>query len=333
MYPRSVDESTRKKVAFAAREVQRLGADLIVVQQHLPSAAELARQTKVPIVFHSHNMSKAIPGTTPVGWLRRSRRLNYYRRLHGLIVVSQACQYQFSSNWPDAKIPVAVVSNGLDFSGWKPAEQRRNEIICVGRAAPEKGIQEAALAIEQVLTVHSNWMGRLLLAESNVHPQYMELIREIAIRSGGRIAVELGVPHTRVQQCCERAAIALVPSVWEEPFGRTGLEAHAGGCAVISSGTGGLAEIHGECALILPKSFSVSDISQRIAQLINDPDLRIRLARSGSMRVRERLSIASVSSRADNFYDRVLEQAYDNPKQFAAHNGDRGKSQVGLVSR
>ncbi len=47
----------------------------------------------------------------------------------------------------------------------------------------------------------------------------------------------------------ERAAIAMIPSKWREPFGRTCLEAHAGGAAVISSGSGGLREISGDAAL------------------------------------------------------------------------------------
>lgn len=317
-YSPTIDESTNRKVAFAAKEVLRLGADLVVVQQHLPSASNLASLIKVPVVFHTHNMSKAISSDTLLGWVRRSRRLKSYRLLRGLIVVSDACRREFLSNWPDIDRPVAVVPNGLDFSAWKPAETRTREIMCVGRAAPEKGILEAALAMEQVLSVHTDWAGRLVLAEPETHPQYMDSIRKICARIAGRITIEQSVPHARVQQCYERAAIALVPSRWDEPFGRTGLEAHAGGCAVISSGTGGLAEIHGDCGLLLPKSFSVSDITQKLTQLINDPDLRADLASSGNARARAKFAIDNVSHDADDFYSRVIERPRPNRVKFCA---------------
>mgnify|MGYP001321883403 CR=1 FL=1 len=317
-YSPTIDESTNRKVAFAAKEVLRLGADLVVVQQHLPSASNLASLIKVPVVFHTHNMSKAISSDTLLGWVRRSRRLKSYRLLRGLIVVSDACRREFLSNWPDIDRPVAVVPNGLDFSAWNPAETRTREIMCVGRAAPEKGILEAALAMEQVLSVHTDWAGRLVLAEPETHPQYMDSIRKICARIAGRITIEQSVPHARVQQCYERAAIALVPSRWDEPFGRTGLEAHAGGCAVISSGTGGLAEIHGDCGLLLPKSFSVSDITQKLTQLINDPDLRTDLASSGNARARAKFAIDNVSHDADDFYSRVIERPRPNRVKFCA---------------
>ena len=40
----------------------------------------------------------------------------------------------------------------------------------------------------------------------------------------------------------KKASIAVVCSRWEEPFGRSSLEAAANGCAVIISNKGGLPE-------------------------------------------------------------------------------------------
>ena len=39
-----------------------------------------------------------------------------------------------------------------------------------------------------------------------------------------------------------KSEIAVVPSRWEEPFGRTALEASSRGCATIISNRGGLTE-------------------------------------------------------------------------------------------
>lgn len=51
------------------------------------------------------------------------------------------------------------------------------------------------------------------------------------------------VPPDRIGEQIAAARAVLVPSVWDEPFGRTAAEALAHGRPVITTGTGGLAEI------------------------------------------------------------------------------------------
>ena len=50
------------------------------------------------------------------------------------------------------------------------------------------------------------------------------------------------VKHSKVLDIFKKSSIAVVCSRWEEPFGRTSLEASANGCAVIISNRGGLPE-------------------------------------------------------------------------------------------
>ena len=79
--------------------------------------------------------------------------------------------------------------------------------------------------------------------------------------------MDVAQPWSFVKAKCEQAAIALVPSKWDEPFGRTALEAHAGGCAVVSSGTGGLAEISENNAIVLPRGFVAEDVARAVELL------------------------------------------------------------------
>ena len=48
--------------------------------------------------------------------------------------------------------------------------------------------------------------------------------------------------HKKVLQTFKKSSIAVACSRWEEPFGRTSLEAASRGCAVIISNRGGLPE-------------------------------------------------------------------------------------------
>ena len=50
------------------------------------------------------------------------------------------------------------------------------------------------------------------------------------------------IKHDKVLSIYKKTSIAVVCSRWEEPFGRTSLEASSNGCAVIISNRGGLPE-------------------------------------------------------------------------------------------
>lgn len=306
-YSRAVDDSRRRKVAFAVDQVARTSPDLIVVQQHLPTAAALAARTRVPVVLHKHNMIKAIPSRNLWSLIRRRFKLSQYRSLAGMIFVSDVCRKMFAEDWPEVRLPSAIVYNGLDFSQWRPAEPKLDEIICVGRAAPEKGIKEAAEAIASVLKEQPGWRGRFILSEPGRFPAYLEEALSIVRPFGDRISVEFSLPFAAVKERCQNAAIAIIPSKWQEPFGRTALEAHASGCAVISSGTGGLSEIAPEHTLMLPPEFTFAHIAEHLRTLILDRDLRIRLARSGREHCAKKFALSEVAREADDFYDSAVD--------------------------
>ena len=53
--------------------------------------------------------------------------------------------------------------------------------------------------------------------------------------------------HKEVLKYLNKSEIAVVPSRWEEPFGRTALEASSRACATIISNRGGLPETTDHC--------------------------------------------------------------------------------------
>lgn len=228
------ETSTRQKVRDIARHLRSNSYDVVVVQQHLPTAAKLAAKTSLPIVLHTHNFQKAMPGNTFLVRLRRWHRLRRYKALTGLVHVSEICRADFKEHWPEFKGRQAVVYNGLDMGAWEASEVREQSIVCVARNVPEKGVLEAAEATCAVLQLRRAWRARFILSESRVDSDYAQATLEVLNRDA-RIDVLLDQPHEVVKLAYQTAAIALVPSVWREPFGRTALEAHAGGCAVVIS--------------------------------------------------------------------------------------------------
>jgi glycosyltransferase involved in cell wall biosynthesis len=319
-YSPSVDAHKHRKVAFAIKQARENSADIIVVHNHLPTAAALARRTSIPVILHKHNVTKAVGASGPVNALRRRWKLMQYRSLGGLIFVSEFCRANFVRDWPEVRKPSAVVYNGLDFAEWQPAAVRRKEIICVGRATPEKGIKEAAEAIAHILALEPSWSARLILSESQQHPSYLQEILSSLQSVSSRTVIEYSQPLAVVRDRLSQAAIAIVPSKWEEPFGRTALEAHAAGCAVISSGTGGLKEVSDNHAMFLPQNFTVEDIIGGLKGLIVDEAKRNNLAQEGREYCEKKFELNAVSACADRFYDTLNLAICD--RTFDGHGRD-----------
>jgi glycosyltransferase involved in cell wall biosynthesis len=294
--------TTRQKVAAVLALLRQSEFDIVVVQQHLPTAAGIASSTDLPVVLQTHNFQKQY-SKDPIGRLRRLLRLYRYSRLAGMLHVSEACRRSFLDHWPEIRSPQAVVHNGLDFSTWSAAADRKLEILCVGRSAPEKGILEAARAVGRLLEMRPDWRARFILSEPHCHPDYHRRVVE-ALGTGERRTIETNQSFEFVKHCAERAAIAIIASKWQEPFGRTALEAHAGGCAVISSGTGGLREISGPYARYLG-AVQEDSIREATLELMDDSAKRQELARAGHLHV-QKFSAQEISQQLDAFCESIV---------------------------
>ena len=78
--------------------------------------------------------------------------------------------------------------------------------------------------------------------------------------------------HIRGFCYLSKSEIAIIPSRWEEPFGRTALEASSRGCATIISDRGGLSETT-DHAIKLKKT-DVKNIELETEKLIRDKKFR-----------------------------------------------------------
>ena len=301
-FPRSAMSATRSRAQYVAALAGAHKPDVILVQQHLPTASAIARRCpEVRVVLQTHNFQKADYAAGSLkDWLRRGYKRARYKRLAGLIHVSEACRRAFTANWPDIALPQAVVHNGLDFAEWTPTEARAREIVFAGRCVADKGALEAAQAALRALAVRPDWTARFILSAVPENAVFFEAVRSALAPLGTRARIDVQRPFPEVKAAYETAMIALVPSKVSEAFGRTALEAHAGGAGLISSGIGGLREVSGPSALYLP-DVTADAIAAALGTLIDTPDLCARLARDGAAWVRERFSIESQAARLDSF--------------------------------
>ena len=81
--------------------------------------------------------------------------------------------------------------------------------------------------------------------------------------------------HEDVLRIFEKTSITVACSRWEEPFGRTSLEASANGCAVIITNKGGLPETVTDAKII--KDLNEKILTKNIDLLIKNSNLRNKL--------------------------------------------------------
>ncbi|MCL5777446.1 glycosyltransferase family 4 protein [Limibaculum sp. FT325] len=288
--------SSRDGVKFCVDLVRRFDPRVIVVHQHIPTAVRLCRAVRDrAIILHRHNYI-------------RHKRLSFFKRIYKsyllncldhFVFVSDSVRDNFTEHFGKLGPKSITIHNFLDFSEWNPNPERRKEIVFAGRCVPEKGVLEAVRALE-ILKEQTEWRAKFILSRCAEQPDYAETARRL-IAHNDKIDVLTEQPFHVVKRTMEHAAIALVPSLWNEPFGRTALEAHAGGAAVISSGRGGLREVSGDFAVYVDPT-DVRAFSEAIHGLMHDASARDWYAVSGHRVAHEHFSKSAVLPR----YDRLL---------------------------
>ncbi|MFT4091129.1 MAG: glycosyltransferase family 4 protein [Asticcacaulis sp.] len=288
--------------------LKALKPDFIEFHQHTVSMSKLARDmAHTPNALYRHNYVR------PPKHLLDHWRIQWRNRhFKGFIFVSQATKNAFIEHYPQYRPKSFTVSNPIDATLWPgDVDRKTNTIVFCGRAAPEKGLAPLCEALAQTLPEYPQWSARLILGKFATHAQWTEA--QIS-KLNHQAHIFKDLPLTEVKAQMSDAAIAVVPSLWEEPFGLTALEAMAAGCAVISSGRGGLIEASLEHALYLDK-VSADEISEALKKLMDNTEMRKDMASSGQTMVQMRQTMAL---RADD-----LEFARQNILTTALNNGSR----------
>jgi len=228
-------------------------------------------------------------------WLDDWRYNSRYARLDGFVFVSEAERDRFARAYPRVAGRAWAVPNPIDATPWLAPPDRRERVIAfAARAMPEKGLAEVCAALPAVLDQHADWRAVLMLNDWAQHARWAGPHVAPLERYGDRVTVLRSAPLSEVRNRMRSAAIALTPSLWDEPFGLTAVEAHAAGAALISSGRGGLREASGPHAVYLD-AVTPETLAGAIHRLIEDAPERIAMARAAQSYV---LAVHSPERRA-----------------------------------
>ena len=107
----------------------------------------------------------------------------------------------------------------------------------------------------------------------------------------------------------KEVSISVVPSKWDEPFGRSSLEAASRGCALIISNTGGLNETTKDAIII--KNITAKNIYKKIDYLIKNKGLRQNLQKNAYKNFK--LTNQHSSKLIDNLRTKLHFKGINNP--------------------
>ena len=135
-------------------------------------------------------------------------------------------------------------------------QNKKKIITFVGKLNKSKGYDLFGKAVLKILNKHKDWKAYVAGDE----------LRD-KIDFNHKRLIKLGFKrHNEIINLYKVSSIAVVCSRWDEPFGRTSLEASANGCAVIISDRGGLPETLTNGIIL--KKLNVNEIYKKINQLI-----------------------------------------------------------------
>ena len=141
----------------------------------------------------------------------------------------------------------------------------KKKIIFAGKLNSAKGYDLFGSAVCKVLDKHKDWEAIVAGDEP----------REKLIYNHKKFKVLGFQTHDKILKLFEKSSIAVVCSRWNEPFGRTSLEASSRGCAIIISNRGGLKETTSN-AIVL-KNLSVNNLYNSICKLIKNKKNKLKI--------------------------------------------------------
>jgi len=192
--------------------------------------------------------------------------------------------------------PVAdakIIPWGIDINQYpiNPSVHFPPRLLFVGQIIPIKGVHTAIEAME--ILVKKEGFGTLsfTIVGGSRDPEYVDHLKKIVQSTGLSEHIHFTgfIPHEKLLSIYQNHDIFLFPSIWEEPFGITILEAMSCGLGVIGTGTGGSTEIlqSDEMAALIFNKEDARACAAQIRRLIKNPALLERIRTGGRLRVEE----------------------------------------------
>lgn len=270
------------------RDLRHHQYDVIIAANRPGYVEKIAKTTNSPIILQLNN-DFLNPDSKGASTIKAN--------CAGIITCSNYINGRASSVPCNKKVPVFTVHNGIDitrFVNANPIDRKvlglkEDDYIVIysGRIIKEKGVLELIRAIKSLNDINNL---RLLIVGASFYGQdkapspYIQELQNEAMDIKDKVIFTGYIDYADMPSYLKAANLAVLPSMWDEPFGLTILEAMAAALPLITTRGGGIPEICEGAAVLLERENIVHDIAKAIRFLYNHTDKAKELGKKAQER-------------------------------------------------
>ncbi len=243
------------------KKQKRDNSDIIEIHNRPSYIAAIKKNLSSKIFIYFHNDPLKMKGS-----IYKEDRINLLDNCEKIIFNSKWCQSRFFhdlniNNYLEkiSVIPQSTSKTKINF------QNKKKLISFVGKLNSSKGYDVFGKAIIRILNEFPDWSSVVVGDEPREKIYFKH--RNLKLLGFKK--------NSFILNLLKKNSISVVPSRWDEPFGRSSLEASSRGCALIISNKGGLTETTNH-ALIL-KNINENEIYEKIKFLILNKKKRLKL--------------------------------------------------------
>ncbi len=246
-------------------EEKKINSDILEIHNRPNYIKYLTNLRNKKIILYFHNDPLSMSGSISV-----KDRLYLLNNIDKILFNSKWSQKRFFINIENDELLKQKTSVCYQSTSSKKIDFRNKKKIIsfIGKLNSAKGYDLFGKAIIQILDKYPDWESIVIGDEP----------REKLFFNHKNLKVFGYTKHNDVLKFLNKVSISVICSRWEEPFGRTSLEAASRGSAVIISNRGGLPETC-KSAVIL-KDLSSNEIFYEIEKLIKNKKRLLNLQKS-----------------------------------------------------
>lgn len=255
----------------ALKDIAKKEYDVIILENRPGYAIPVSKVSKAKIIIHLHNdlLNKNSKDAKEI-----------CKVCHKVITVSNYIKGRVETIGAD--IPIETVYNGIDLERFYHATPidrktlgfKEDDFIVVysGRLIKEKGIEElidAFIQLKDYPLIKLLILGGSFYGISQSNP-FLDTLKKKCETIKNQIVFTGFIPYEQLPNYLKVGDVAVVPSMWEEPFGLTCVEAMAAGLPLITTNSGGIPEICMNAAHVIDKKEISNLLYLQILSLYKD---------------------------------------------------------------
>ena len=294
---------TNRYVQGAIQALRELAPAYIEIHNRPVHVAAIRKAfPDIPILLYLHNDPRTMRGIRD-----KSKREQCLEQVSAVVCVSEfirGCMLDGLEQHPCAA-KVRVVMNGVDTAAIhpSPAVARCKQFLFAGRLIPEKGGLLFAQAAQVLKERLRDWRFILVGAarsfgKGTQMDGYDQQVIETMQSLGAQGELTGYMPRTEVMARLQQAAIAVIPSLWDDPCPLSVIEAMASGCAVVASPRGGIPNLLVDAGMLIDSS-DPKVWAERLLQLAQDDEMQRLYQGQARARAVQYLDIHHTSARLD----------------------------------